>query len=169
MIHLPISCIINVFKLSARVYALLSGQLLFTASIIHAFHLNPNIRDYMLYTNSGRKIPMIGLLISSISLVLSTLSGISQSPWRWPLFLTFTIGQAVPVGFISSLYAYETVIKAMTTTSAVTGGITLYTLLQKNPKYDLSQWGRSLAGRNPCITLFYSNQTQINKIFIFET
>lgn len=108
----------------------------------------------MLYTNSGRKIPMIGLLISSISLVLSTLSGIGQSPWRWPLFFTFTIGQAVPVGFISSLYAYETVIKAMTVTSAVTGSITLYTLLQKNPKYDLSQWGRSLAGRKLCIILF---------------
>jgi hypothetical protein len=41
--------------LSARVYAILTGQLLFTAGTIHAFHLNPNIRDWMMYTRSGRK------------------------------------------------------------------------------------------------------------------
>lgn len=140
--------------ITARVYALLSGQLLFTAATIHAFHINPNIRDFMLYTNTGRKIPLIGLLISSVSLVLSTMSGIGQSSWRWPLFFAFTIGQSIPVGFISSLYAYKTVIKAMCTTAAVTGGITLYTVLQKNPKYDLSQWGRALSGLGMAF-LFY--------------
>lgn len=99
----------------------------------------------MLHTNLGRKIPMIGLLLSSISLVLSTMSNVGQS-YKWPLFFVFTIGQAIPIGFISSLYAHSTVIKAMSTTATVTGGITIYTMLQKNPRYDLSQWGRSLAG-----------------------
>lgn len=108
----------------------------------------------MLYTNSGRKIPMIGLLISSVSLILSTMSGIGQSGWKWPLFFAFTVGQAIPVGFISSMYAYETVIKAMSTTAAVTGGITMYTLLQKNPKYDLSQWGRALSGLGLAFLLY---------------
>lgn len=98
--------------------------------------------------------PLIGLVLSSISLVLSTMSGIGQSSWKWPLFFLFTVGQAIPVGFISSLYAYGTVIKAMTTTGAVTGGITLYTLLQKNPKYDLSQWGRALTGLSMAFLLY---------------
>lgn len=138
----------------ARVYALLSGQLLFTAATIHVFHTSTSIREFLQYTSLGRKMPLIGLVLSSVSLVLSTMSGIGQSPWKWPLFVLFTVGQAIPVGFISSLYAYGSVIKATTTTGAVTGGITLYTLLQKNPKYDLSQWGRALTGLSITFLLY---------------
>jgi len=39
----------------ARVYAILSGQLLFTAGAIHAFHLLPGVRDWMLWHPAGRK------------------------------------------------------------------------------------------------------------------
>ena len=39
----------------ARVYAILSGQLLFTAGTIHAFHLNPEIQNWMLLHPVGRK------------------------------------------------------------------------------------------------------------------
>jgi FtsH-binding integral membrane protein len=65
---------------------------------------------------------------------------------RWPLLLAFTIGESIAVGFISSVYAYTIVIKAMITTGLATLGVTLYTIIQKNPKYDLSQWGRALSG-----------------------
>lgn len=102
----------------------------------------------MLYTNSGRKMPMLGLIVSSIALFFAMASETTRqsSPMRWPLFAAFTIGQSIPVGFIASLYAYGTVIKAMMTTAAATIAITLYTVWQKNPKYDLSQWGRALSG-----------------------
>ncbi|KAL3801120.1 hypothetical protein HJC23_002413 [Cyclotella cryptica] len=140
----------------ARVYALLSGQLLFTAGTIHAFHLYPSLRDWMLYTNSGRKVPMLGLIVSSIALFFAMSSETTRqsSPMRWPLFVAFTIGQSIPVGFITSLYAYGTVIKAMMTTATATIAITLYTVLQKNPKYDLSQWGRALSGMGMAFLLY---------------
>lgn len=65
---------------------------------------------------------------------------------KWPLLIAFTVGESIAVGFISSVYAYSTVTRAMSVTAATTLSVTLYTLLQKNPKYDLSQWGRALAG-----------------------
>lgn len=147
-LHLPMTI--------ARVYALLSGQLLFTAGTIQAFHMNPNIRNWMLYTNAGRKVPLLSLMVSSIALFLTMSSDSTRqsSSMRWPLFILFTIGQAVPVGFISSLFAYGTVIKAMTTTATATLAITLYTVLQKNPKYDLSQWGRTLSGLGLAFVLY---------------
>ena len=65
---------------------------------------------------------------------------------RWPLLFAFTVGESIAVGFISSLYAYSSVIKAIVMTSMATLSVTLYTLLQNNPKYDLSQSGRALSG-----------------------
>eukprot|EP00804_Cyclotella_cryptica_P012075 CCRYP_004518-RA/>CCRYP_004518-RA protein AED:0.02 eAED:0.02 QI:1653/1/1/1/1/1/2/180/197 len=110
----------------------------------------------MLYTNSGRKVPMLGLIVSSIALFFAMSSETTRqsSPMRWPLFVAFTIGQSIPVGFITSLYAYGTVIKAMMTTATATIAITLYTVLQKNPKYDLSQWGRALSGMGMAFLLY---------------
>lgn len=128
----------------ARVYAILSIQLLFTAATIHAFHLNPGIRNWMMFHPAGRKVPLLGLLVSTITWWITLGSeNIRQSPW--PLLLAFTAGESLAVGFISSIYAYSTVIKAMVTTAASTLSITIYTLMQKNPKYDLTQWGRGLA------------------------
>jgi FtsH-binding integral membrane protein len=71
-----------------------------------------------------------------------------------PLLIAFTIGQSIAVGFISSGYAYSSVIKAMVTTAAATLSVTLYTLVQKNPKYDLSQWGRALSGLGMAFLLY---------------
>ncbi|KAL7543128.1 hypothetical protein ACHAXR_012426 [Thalassiosira sp. AJA248-18] len=132
----------------ARVYAILTGQVLFTAGTIHAFHLNPHIRDWMLMHPAGRKVPLFGLLISTIAywITLSSENIRQSSLMRWPLLIAFTIGESIAVGFISSVYAYSSVIKAMVATATATLSVTLYTLLQKNPKYDLSQWGRGLAG-----------------------
>ena len=73
---------------------------------------------------------------------------------RWPLLVAFTIGQSVAVGFVASVYAYSTVIKAMVATGTTTLAVTIYTLLQKNPKYDLSQWGRALGGLGMAFLLY---------------
>ena len=39
-------------------------------------------------------------------------------------------------------------------TATTTLAVTLYTLLQKNPKYDLSQWGRALSGLGMAFILY---------------
>eukprot|EP00574_Skeletonema_japonicum_P013024 CAMPEP_0201716768 /NCGR_PEP_ID=MMETSP0593-20130828/2660_1 /ASSEMBLY_ACC=CAM_ASM_000672 /TAXON_ID=267983 /ORGANISM="Skeletonema japonicum, Strain CCMP2506" /LENGTH=338 /DNA_ID=CAMNT_0048206641 /DNA_START=20 /DNA_END=1036 /DNA_ORIENTATION=- len=132
----------------ARVYGILTGQLLFTAGTIHLFHLNPQIRDWMIYSQAGRKVPLLGLLISTVAwwVALSSEQTRQSSLMRWPILLAFTAGESIAVGFISSIYNYSTVLKAMVWTGMCTFSVTAYTMLQKNPKYDLSQWGRALSG-----------------------
>ena len=140
----------------ARVYGILTGQLLFTAGTIHLFHLNPQIRDWMIYSQAGRKVPLIGLLISTIAwwIALSSEQTRQSSPMRWPILLAFTAGESIAVGFISSIYNYSTVLKAMIGTGMCTFSVTAYTLLQKNPKYELSQWGRALSGLGMAFLLY---------------
>jgi FtsH-binding integral membrane protein len=140
----------------ARVYGILTGQLLFTAGTIHLFHLNPQIRDWMLYSQAGRKVPLLGLLISTIAwwIALSSEQTRQSSPMRWPILLAFTAGESIAVGFISSVYNYNTVLKAVLGTGISTLSVTAYTLLQKNPKYDLSQWGRALSGLGMAFLLY---------------
>lgn len=140
----------------ARVYAILTGQLLFTAGTIHAFHTNPSITDWMMMNPAGRKMPLIALIISTIAywITLSSENLRQSSLLKWPLLISFTVGQSIAVGFIASIYAYSTVIKAMVTTATATLSVTLYTLLQKNPKYDLSQWGRALSGLGMVFLLY---------------
>ncbi len=101
-------------------------------------------------------VPLIGLFVSSIAwwITLSSENIRQSSIVRWPLLAAFTIGESIAVGFISSVYAYGSVIKAMVATGAATLSVTLYTLLQKNPKYDLSQWGRALSGLGVCFLLY---------------
>ncbi|KAK1747322.1 hypothetical protein QTG54_001285 [Skeletonema marinoi] len=106
----------------ARVYGILTGQLLFTAGTIHAFHMFPQIRDWMLYSQAGRKVPLLGLVISTIAwwIALSSEQTRQSSPMRWPILLAFTAGESIAVGFISSVYNYNTVIKAMVGTGMCT-------------------------------------------------
>jgi FtsH-binding integral membrane protein len=101
-------------------------------------------------------VPLIGLLISTIAwwITLSSEEIRQTSIMRMPLLIAFTIGQSIAVGFISSAYAYSSVIKAMVTTAAATLSVTIYTLVQKNPKYDLSQWGRALSGLGMAFLLY---------------
>ncbi len=73
---------------------------------------------------------------------------------KWPLLAAFTIGESIAVGFISSIYAYGSVTKAVVATGAATLSVTLYTLLQKNPQYDLSQWGQALSGLGVVFLLY---------------
>ena len=104
-----------------------------------------SIYDYQIYNNP---VPFLGLMLSSIAWMtaLSSESTRQSSPMRWPILFAFTLGESIAVGFISSVYAYGTVLKAMMATATATLSVTAYTMLQKNPKYDLSQWGRALSG-----------------------
>lgn len=140
----------------ARVYAILTGQLLFTAGTVHLFHLNPQVTDWMLYSQPGRKVPLFGLLLSTVAwwVALSSPQARRSSPMKWPILLAFTAGESIAVGFISSVYNYSTVIRAITVTGISTLFVTAYTFLQKNPKFDLSQWGRALSGLGMAFLLY---------------
>ena len=68
-----------------------------------------------------------------------------KSPRKWFLLVAFTLGEAISVGFVSSFYKYKSVLSALLATVAATVSVSLYTALQKNAKYDLSQLGSSLS------------------------
>jgi FtsH-binding integral membrane protein len=129
----------------ARVYAILSTQLVFTAMVITFFGLNPGISKWM--RDAGRLVPFLSLGLSTIAwfAVASSTKARREAPLKWQLLALFTIGEAISVGFISSFYKFQTVVSAMLATTAATTGVSLYTILQKNAKYDLSQWGAGLS------------------------
>ncbi|CAB9511542.1 Protein LIFEGUARD (Partial), partial [Seminavis robusta] len=68
-----------------------------------------------------------------------------KAPMKWWFLGLFTLGEAISVGFVSSFYAYRSVISAMAATMAATMSVSVYTVMQKNPKYDLTQWGAGLS------------------------
>ena len=89
---------------------------------------------------------MISLLISTITCVIMAGSEDARrkSPIKWQLLLLFTMGECIAVGFISSFFSVRTVLNAMMSTAVATLTVTMYTFLNPNPKYDLSQWGSGL-------------------------
>jgi FtsH-binding integral membrane protein len=70
---------------------------------------------------------------------------------KWQLLVGFTLGEALSVGFLSSFYKFQSVISAMLATALAATSISVYTATQRNPKYDLSQWG---AGLSSCGMIF---------------
>lgn len=68
-----------------------------------------------------------------------------SSPMKWNLLTIFTLCEALLVGMVSSLFKSKTVISAFLSTAVATASVTVYTLMNKNPKYDLSQWGAGLS------------------------
>ena len=129
----------------ARVYAILSTQLVFTAMVITFFGVNPGISKWM--RDAGRLVPFLSLGLSTIAwfAVATSTKARREAPLKWQLLALFTIGEAISVGFISSFYKFQTVVTAMLATTAATTGVSLYTMLQQDPKYDLSQWGAGLS------------------------
>lgn len=130
----------------SRVYAILSAQLAVTALSVFLFGTHPEWTRSMLQS-SGRLVPMLSLAVSTISALWIGASPRARrsSPLKWQLLALFTIGEAMTVGFISSFYQLRSVVSAMSATAAATLSITLYSFLNQNPKYDLSQWGQGLA------------------------
>ena len=103
--------------------------------------------------SSGRVVPMLSLAVSTTSALWigSSAKARRSSPLKWQLLALFTLGEAITVGFISSFYQLRSVVSAMSATAAATLSVTLYSFLNQNPKYDLSQWGQGLAS---CCTIF---------------
>ena len=128
-----------------KVYSILTVQLLVTCLFIFGFHSFSNVSYWMM--TKGRFIPLLSLFMSSICCTIMTTSVRARrtSPLKWQLLTLFTLGECIAVGFISSFYKWATVVSAMSATAFASGGVTLYTFLQKNPKYDLSQWGAALS------------------------
>jgi FtsH-binding integral membrane protein len=89
---------------------------------------------------------LISVILSSIAWFITCYNPTARrSPQiKWWLLGIFTLGEATLVGFLSSFYKFSTVVSAMWSTALATGAITLYTLMNTNPKYDLSQWGSNL-------------------------
>jgi len=128
----------------ARVYAILTGQLLVTALSVLVFSKFPGLGSWM--SLKGKVVTFGSILISTIAhIMMLSEENRRSSPMKWRLLAIFTIGESLAVGFISSFYAFHTVMSAMIATATATLSVTLYTLMNDNPKRDLSQWGASLS------------------------
>jgi len=90
---------------------------------------------------------MLSILVSSVAfgIAASNQEARRRSPTKWQLLAVFTGGQALITGFITCFYPMRTVVSAMGATALATGGVSLYTIANKDSKRDLSQWGASLA------------------------
>jgi FtsH-binding integral membrane protein len=64
---------------------------------------------------------------------------------KWTLLTLFTTGEAISVGYLSSFFKFRSVLLAMLTTAVATASVSLYTISQRNSRYDLSQWGSTLS------------------------
>lgn len=128
-----------------RVYAILTVQLLVTAVIVYFFASRPEISQFVMHR--ARIVPLLSIGVSSAAMIWMTVSERARttSPLKWNLLTLFTLGEALSVGFISSLFPVKTVLTAMLSTAVATATVTTYTVLQRNSKYDLSQLGRTLS------------------------
>lgn len=138
----------------ARVYAILAGQLSFVSLAIFAFMKFPQLQQWMLL--KGRIVYPISLAVSTITVFSMSLSERARqsSPLKWQLLALFTIAEGLMIGFLSSLYRPQTVLSAMASTAIATISITLYTFLNKSPKYDLSQWGAGISSMGITFILY---------------
>lgn len=137
----------------ARVYAILSVQLIFTALVIILFGTYPPLANLAFVDvrhgkmNPLAYIPLGGALLSTFAwmqIIFRRESG-RKSPDKWWWLSLFTVGEAVSVGFLSSLYRLESVVLAMGATALASVTVSAYTILNQNSKHDLSQWGATLS------------------------
>eukprot|EP00536_Pseudo-nitzschia_multiseries_P013405 jgi/Psemu1/290844/fgenesh1_pg.572_\ len=131
----------------------LSLFLVFTALTCLLFGtFAPLTNIYVVNSVTGRAspflfVPLAGVLLSTVAWFRVAVSpeARQKSPNKWWWLAVFTIGESVSIGAISSLYKLRSVIMAMGATALAAGTVSLYTISQKNSKYDLSQWGATLS------------------------
>ena len=100
--------------------------------------------------------------IPGASLVLSTIAWYTMSKsasarrnvMGWGLLTLFTACEAVSVAFITSFFKFHSVVKTMGITALATAVVGLYTILNRNPRYDFSQWGHSISSCGMVILSF---------------
>ena len=135
----------------ARVYGILSAQLAFTAAVclLMGTYAPLNIY-YNVRTGQGSPllwVPLAGVALSTFAWFKVAISPTARqkSPNKWWWLSIFTVGEAVSIGAISSLYKLRSVVTAMGATALATVTVSMYTISQQNAKYDLSQWGAALS------------------------
>jgi protein lifeguard len=147
----------------ARVYAILSCQLLFTALVCILFGTVPSLTNISRinvatgqYINPLVVIPLGGILLSTVAWfrMAANPEARQKSPNKWWWVAAFTIGEAVSLGCLSSLFKLQSVLLAMAATAVATVSVSAYTILQKNSKYDLSQWGATLSSWAMALLVF---------------
>jgi FtsH-binding integral membrane protein len=138
--------------LLARVYAILSAQLLVTAASVGIFARYPHLAIAMISSRPGNNIgvtaiPMLSLAVSTVCWITICMSPSARrsSPMKWQLLSLFTLGEAIAVGFISSFYMPSSVLSAVLATATTVASISLYTARNRDSKHDLSTWGASLS------------------------
>jgi len=158
---------------TARVYSILSIQLIITAISCFLFGLNPVLSNLSQLSRNGEPspwaaIPLTGIVASTVAWfrVCSSPEARRTSPQKWWWLALFTAGEALSVGFISSFYKFQVVVTAMGATAAATLAVSLYTLRQNNPNRDLSQMGASLSSAS-MILLTYLMIGMLQKSGIF--
>ncbi|GAX17107.1 uncharacterized protein FisN_5Hu493 [Fistulifera solaris] len=131
----------------AKVYGILAAQLIFTALSVTVFGTNPAIKRWILGSGLGIYAPLVCALISLCTVLVMTFSTHARrsSPLKYNLLALFTFGEAISVGFVTSFYKFRSVVTAMLATALATTAISVYTVRQKNPRYDLTQWGAALS------------------------
>ena len=147
----------------SRVYAILSVQLLFTAGVCLLFGLYPPLTNISAinpatgqYTNSLVMVPLGGIFLSTIAWFRMAVSpeARQKSPNKWWWMTIFTVGEAMSLGCLSSLYKLSSVISAMGATAIATITVSAYTIMQNNSKYDLSKWGATLSSWAMILTVY---------------
>mmetsp|Transcript_3161 Transcript_3161/g.5878 ORF Transcript_3161/g.5878 Transcript_3161/m.5878 type:complete len:392 (+) Transcript_3161:68-1243(+) len=130
-----------------KVYAILTGQLVLVALSALLFGRYPALGRWMMTSSAGRVVPWASIFISTMTVMFMTVSERARqvAPLKWQLLGLFSISEAIVVGLISSFYKSKTVMSAVLSTAVATMSVTMYTLLNKNSKRDLSQWGASLS------------------------
>lgn len=137
----------------SRVYAILSGQLAFTALVCILFGVYPPLTNISQldrtgqYTNPLVALPLMGILLSTVAWfrICASPEARQKSPNKWWWLILFTVGEALSLGCLSSLYELKSVVLAMGATAVASVTVSAYTILQTNSKYDLSQWGATLS------------------------
>ena len=132
---------------AARVYAILAVQLLVTGTWVILFGTVPFLRQWVKPGGGGSLVPITSLIVSTISFTKMAMDPVARrkSPQKWWYLGFFTLGEAISVGFISSFYTLSSVLSALLATMTATMTVSLYTIMQKNPNYDLTLWGTGLS------------------------
>lgn len=137
----------------ARVYGILSVQLVFTALVCLLFGTYPPLTNiFILNSLTGQAspflwIPLAGVFVSTLAYFRLAISpqARQKAPNKWWWLSIFTIGEAISIGALSSLYKLRSVVTAMGVTALAATTVSVYTTSQQNSKYDLSQWGATLS------------------------
>ncbi|GMH54774.1 hypothetical protein TrST_g5695 [Triparma strigata] len=130
-----------------RVYTILSLQLLTTGLFITLSQIyRPQMIKLML-SSAGPLIQFLSAIISVASFFgLMLKPELRKGPHKFKLLTVFTISESILLALLTSMFPSHIVSKAVVTTGGATLAVTGYVRYNKNPKYDLTQYGSGIFG-----------------------